>query len=525
MTANLLRRPILVAGLGLTAGAWLWHGIDPTIVHFGSTAVWGAIVVGSGVWWLKLKSKPSSPVQLPVQPVDRAMVEKSFSTVESRIAQLAQELATSQSSPEADVTTDAGSATEPAVVQQLRQQLTVLKAQLDRQNLQVAILGSPSVGKTTLARLLQLEKTLSSSAEAALLTETTLCHETEAESQQAANSDQTAKLDVNPAIHSSGNSLTVNNQVTNADLVVFVVTGDLTDSEFQTIQQLTQRHHRVLLAFNKQDQYLPDDRPVILQQLRERLQALVPAEDLIAVTAQPATVKVRQYQADGTVQERIEQPEPEVGALQKRLQQVLTTQTQSLILATTFRQTQALIGTVQQALNQVRRTRALPVIEQYQWIAAAAAFANPMPSLDLLATASINAQMVMDLGALYQQPFSLEQAKTVTGNLAAQMVKLGLVEMASQAIAPLLKSHALTYVAGGTLQGISAAYLTRLAGMSLVEYFEEQSQATETASSFQIDRLIQKLKAVFQENQRSAFLQNLVKQGIGRLVPQAAPAN
>jgi uncharacterized protein (DUF697 family) len=128
--------------------------------------------------------------------------------------------------------------------------------------------------------------------------------------------------------------------------------------------------------------------------------------------------------------------------------------------------------------------------------------------------------MVMDLGALYQQSFSLEQAKTVTGNLASQMVKLGLVEMASQAISPLLKSHALTYVAGGTLQGISAAYLTRLAGLSLVEYFEEQSQTAE-ASSFQLDRLIQKLKDVFQDNQRSAFLQNLVKQGVSRLVPQA----
>lgn len=486
MTANLLQRPILVGGLGLTVGAWLLHGIDPSIVHFGSTAVWGAIAVGSGIWWLKLKGNKSlSMIQLPVQPVDRAIVEKSFSTVETRIAQLAQEL------------TNTENATEPAVVEQLRQQLAALKAQLDRKDLRLAVLGSKSVGKTTLARLLQLGEPAAISPSFA---ESTLRREADSPSNQALSTD-----------------------VTDADLVLFVVTGDLTDSEFQTIQQLTQRHHRILMVFNKQDQYLPDDRPVILQQLRERLESLVPAEDLVAVTAQPAPVKVRQHQADGTVQERIEQPEPEIAGLQDRLQQVLTTQTESLILATTFRQAQSLISAVQVELNQVRRTRALPIIEQYQWIAAAAAFANPVPSLDLLATASINAQMIMDLGVLYHQPFSLEQAKTVTGNLAAQMVKLGLVEMASQAITPLLKSHALTYVAGGTVQGISAAYLTRLAGLSLVEYFEEQSQATETASSFQLDRLTQKLKAVFQENQRSAFLQNLVKQGISRLVPSAMP--
>jgi uncharacterized protein len=37
--------------------------------------------------------------------------------------------------------------------------------------------------------------------------------------------------------------------------------------------------------------------------------------------------------------------------------------------------------------------------------------------------------------------------------------------------------------------------------------------------------LIQKVKAVFQDNQRAAFLQNLVKQGVARLVPQVSSAS
>ncbi|XPM53159.2 MAG: DUF697 domain-containing protein [Leptolyngbya sp. IPPAS B-1204] len=481
MSFDLWRRPILIGGLGLTAGAWLLHGIDPAVMHFGSTAVWGAIAVGSGIWWLKSQMPKSlQPELVRLQTIDRTLVEQAFATVEARLAQLQQEFATTDADP---------------TLQPLQHQFAALKAQLNRQELQLAVLGSRAVGKTTLVNALNLDI---SQSETATKTSTDLAEAT-LRPEEALNQD-----------------------VVNADLVLFVVTGDLTDSEYQTVQQLVQNHHRVLLVFNKQDQYLPADRPVILQQLRQRLQDLIPAEDLLAVTAQPAPVKVRQHQADGTVQERIEQPQPDLGALQERLDTVLTTQTESLILATTYRQAQALTATVQTQLNQVRRLRALPIIEQYQWIAAAAAFVNPLPSLDLLATASINAQMIVDLGALYQQPFSLDQAKNVTGSLASQMVKLGLVEMASQAITPLLKSHALTYVAGGTLQGISAAYLTRLAGLSLVEYFEEQSQATEAASGFKLERLTQKLKQVFQENQRTAFLQNLVKQGVSRLVPQAA---
>ncbi|MCU0524705.1 MAG: DUF697 domain-containing protein [Elainella sp. Prado103] len=466
MVSGLLRRPILLGGLGLTAGAWLLHGLDVSMLDLGGSAVWGAVAIGSGLWWLKSwQPKPIDPVIVPLQTIDQAFVDQALQAVEAQIARLEQELAET---------------TEPAIVQTLWQQLAEVRAQQSRSTLQLRVLGGSAVGKKTVMQQLSLADSISWSA-----------------------SQLTDALD--PAI-------------SNADLILLVVTGDLTDSEFQTLQSLARQHHPLLLVFNKQDQYLPADRSVVLQQLRDHVQAWLTAENVVAIAAAPAPVKVRRQQPDGTMQEQIEQPSPELSALQTRLEAMLTAEAFNLRLATTYRQAQALKQTVQSELNQVRRHRALPIIEQYQWIAAGAAFANPVPSLDLLATATINAQMVMDLGSLYQQSFSLEQAKTVTGSLAGQMVKLGLVEMASQAITPLLKSHALTYVAGGTLQGLSAAYLTRIAGLSLVEYFEEQSQSEST--TFQLDRLLQKLKAVFQDNQRSVFLQTLVKQGLSRLAPQ-----
>lgn len=469
----LLRRPILVGGLGLTASAWLLHGMHSTLSDFSGTAVWGAIALGSGLWWLK--QQIPAPLRLhPAAPIDRASVEQALATVESRIQQLAVEM-----------TPAVGADAVAAPVERFQQAIAALRIELDRPRLRLGVVGGAAVGKTTLAQ--RLARGLS--------------------------------LDTQPEIRDAAGEV-----LEDIDLVLFVTAGDLTDSEFQLLQQLRQQNHRVLLVFNKQDQYLPGDRPVILQQLRDRLRDCLPAADIIAISAQPAPVKVRQHQMDGSVAERIEQPAPELAPLQQRLHDILAQQSPVLVLATVLRQAQGLNRAVQLELNQLRRARAMPIIEQYQWIAAAAAFANPVPSLDLLATATINAQLVVDLGAIYQQTFSLEQAKTVMGNLASQMVKLGLVEVASQAIAPLLKSHALTYVAGGTMQGLSAAYLTRLAGLSLVEYFEEQSQTLTAASPLQLDRLVQKLKAVFQENQRSAFLQTLVKQGLSRLQPQTTAA-
>ena len=119
--------------------------------------------------------------------------------------------------------------------------------------------------------------------------------------------------------------------------------------------------------------------------------------------------------------------------------------------------------------------------------------------------------MLVDLSGVYQQKFSLEQGQTAASTLGKLMVQLGLVELSTQAIAGILKSNAFTYAAGGALQGISAAYLTRIAGLSLVAYFQEQEAILDTKEGFNLDRLTAKLKQVFQDNQRKAFLQGFVK--------------
>jgi uncharacterized protein len=457
--ASLLQRPILVGGLGLTFSVWLLDQFVPVVPDFAGTVLWMTIALGSGFWVVQKQRKKATLKPLTFASVDRPKAEKALAAVEARINQLAQEISTEA---------------EPILT--LRQQLAQIKTELDRTKIRTAIMGGKSVGKTTLATLL------------------------------ASKSIETQDdLD----------------DVVGADLVMFLATGDLTDSEYQTVQNLMAQNHRVILALNKQDQHLAGDRPVILNQFLEKMQGILSTDDIVAIATQPAPFKVRQYQPDGSVQERLERSSADITALQERMNAILAQQSQALIFATSYRQAQALNAKVQGKFNQVRRDRAQPIVEQYQWVAAAAAFANPVPSLDLLATAAINTQMVMDLGTVYQQKFSVDQAKTVTTTLASQMMKLGLVELSTQAIAPLLKSNVLTYVAGGTLQGLSAAHLTQIAGLSLVEYFEEQVQSLEAGAkiAFKRESLIQKLQAVFAENQRTAFLQSLVNQGVSHLMP------
>ena len=469
-----LQRPILVGGLGLSFSLWMLQSWHDSIVQVGEFGLLSALAVGGGLWLFQQNRPKDSLEQLDGMLVDRATGESAITKTEAVINQLAQE------------------AENHLALETLREQVAQLLLELDRQEIKVAVTGGKSVGKSTLIQVLQ-----------------------NVETRNLVSLEETAPLFREVSDNSDAAILA---EVAKSDFVLFLTNGDLTDSEFQTIQQLKAANQPTILVFNKQDQYLTDESASIFSQLKQRMQG-----NVVATAASPIAIKVRKHEADGSVQEWMEQPAPAIQQLTQELDQVLAQQGQRLVWLTTIRKAGLLKAEAKNWLNGTRRDRATPIIEQYQWIAAAAAFANPVPALDILATAAINAQMVMDLGNIYQQKFSLEQAQTVAGTMGSLMLKLGLVELSTKAISTVLKSNAVTFVAGGVVQGVSAAYLTRVAGLSLVEYFQQQEIAIDSGTSLNLENLRQTLQKVFGQNQQIGFLQGFVKQGMKRLLPEVQP--
>lgn len=468
-----LQRPILVGGLGLSFFLWMLESWHHSIVQVGEFSLLSTLAVGGGLWLLQQNRPKSSLEQLDNMLVDRSTVESAIAKAEAVINQLAQE------------------AEKHTALETLREQVAQLLLELDRQEIKLAVTGGKSVGKSTLIQVLSNWQ----------------------ENQPRVKFQETASLFTEVGDKSDADVLA---EVAKSDFVLFLTNGDLTDSEFQSLQQIKAANQPTILVFNKQDQYLVDERASILLSLKQRIQ-----ENVVATAASPIPIKVRKHEVNGSVQEWLEQPAPDIQQLTQQLGEVLAQQGQRLVWVTTMRKARLLKAEAKNWLNGTRRDRATPVIEQYQWIAAAAAFANPVPALDILATAAINAQMVMDLGNIYQQKFSLEQAQTVAGTMGSLMLKLGLVELSTKAIGTVLKSNAVTFVAGGVVQGVSAAYLTRVAGLSLIEYFQQQEVAIDSGNTLNLDKLRQTLQKVFQQNQQMAFLQGFVKQGVKRLLPEA----
>lgn len=470
-----LQRPILVGGLGLSFSLWMLNSWHDSIVQVGEFGLMSALAVGGGLWLLK-KNLPQLGEQLNDIVADRASVEKAIAQTEVIINQLAQE------------------ATDHPYLAILREKLAQLPLELNRKEISVAVTGGKSVGKSTIIEVLK---------NAQILPEISWYF------------NETVPLF--SAVGENSDQLTLS-AMQKSDFVLFLTNGDLTDSEFQVLQQLKAVKQATLLVFNKQDQYQPDERATILQSLKQRV-----GLNVVATAASPLPVKVRKHENDGSFQEWMEQPAPDVQQLTQQLGEVLAKQGEQLVCHTTNRKVLLLKAEAKNCLNGVRRDRSTPIIEQYQWIAAAAAFANPLPALDILATAAINGQMVMDLGNIYQQKISLEQGQQVAGTMGSLMLKLGLVELSTKAVTGILKTNLATFIAGGMVEGVSAAYLTRVAGLSLVEYFEQQEIALESGNALNLDKLRQVLETVFQQNQKLAVLEAFVKQGVKRLLPEAKP--
>lgn len=497
-----LKRPILIGGLGLSASLWLLE-----TVHFGmfdSSTLFSAMALGSGVWWWRQRDRDRSPAEArPIAPpvVNRTRVEAELANLATLIQTLKAEAALAPAN---------GAALPATSLTTYEQRCQTWLGDLDRQSLTVAVVGDPRTGKSTLIDWLTATALLEPGLANLSWREVTLSPN---ENSAVVSTDDTL---AQPA--------EAHAQIAKADAVLLLTDGDLTDSCWGLLKDGVMAGQGAVLVFNKSDHYDLADQQVILTQLQHQVATLPVPVAVVKAAAAPRPIKVRRHQADGGVEEWMEPAPPALGEVATALTTALVPQTATLVAATTLRQIQALRPQVQADLNRLRRDRALPLIDQLQWVAAAAAFVNPVPTLDLLATVAINGQLIMDLGKIYGFNLSLDEAKTAAGTLASLTVKLGLVELSTQALTAVLKSHFATYVAGGVVQGLSAAYLTRMAGLSLIDYFEQSALAGTPASALSWEAIAQRLQTVIQQNRQVSLLQTLVKQGIDILKPTPNPA-
>ena len=124
----------------------------------------------------------------------------------------------------------------------------------------------------------------------------------------------------------------------------------------------------------------------------------------------------------------------------------------------------------QAELESLRRQRFRGLLQRSQWLVAGAVVASPLPSTDLLAVAVGNGLMLSEMGSIWGCRWTPDVLQVAAKHLAAAALAQGVVEWSGQALLGLAKLEGGSWMAAGMMQGLSAAYLTRVVGVSMADW-------------------------------------------------------
>jgi len=253
-----------------------------------------------------------------------------------------------------------------------------------------------------------------------------------------------------------------------SDLVVYVADGDLTRDELDALRALSATQRPVLLALNKADRYAPAEREALLAHLRSRTASLVRPEDVIAVCALPAPMRV--MTASG-LESNLPQL-PDIDALRTRLLDIARRDGKALNAINAGVFAGRLADQVSQRIAASRRDLASRVIRQYCLAKGVAVALNPIPVADLLAAAGLDAAMVVQLSRVYGMPLTRAESGRLVATVSAQLIALMGAIWGMQLVASALKglSGGLSVVVTGAAQGALAWYATVLIGRAAERY-------------------------------------------------------
>jgi hypothetical protein len=289
------------------------------------------------------------------------------------------------------------------------------------------------------------------------------------------------------------------------------VDQDLRDIEFRPLAALARLGKRSILVFNKKDLYSEQEFAEISSRLKDRAAALGPDVRVVACAAEPAPVAVRVAGEDRLKEWARHRPAPDVTQVADALAWALRQEGRNLLARNVLLRAASVSDRAKDLIHQARRDEAQRIVTRFQWITAGVMFVNPVPGLGALAAAAINYQMVMEIAKVFGVPLSVDSAKRLAGELAQVLLKMGVVNVATEILGKALKASVVGYLAGGAVEAVAGGYLSRLSGEAFVDYFAHDQNWGDGGMQGAIERRFQLIG-------RREFVADFIKEASARVL-------
>jgi GTPase len=242
-----------------------------------------------------------------------------------------------------------------------------------------------------------------------------------------------------------------------ADLILFVVAGDITRVEYDALAELRKASKPILLVFNKIDQYPEADRQEIYQKIRdERVRELLSPNEIVMAAAAPLVAQPIQHPNGSWTAELVTGP-PQIDELKLKILEILDREGKALVALNTLLYADVINEQLLARKLEIRDRQANRIIWQSVTTKALAVALNPVTFLDVISSAAIDVATIVTLSKLYGIPMTQQGALGLLRKIA--------IAMGGVSVAELLTTLGLSSLKG--LMGLSAPVT---GGASLVPY-------------------------------------------------------
>jgi uncharacterized protein len=282
--------------------------------------------------------------------------------------------------------------------------------------------------------------------------------------------------------------------VRQADLILFIIAGDITQLEYQSLCELRQAQKPLLLVFNKSDLYPEIEQQEIYQQLQklsggnvsdELLQRLLSADEVVMIAADPTPIQVRIEYPDGTKKSEWEKPAPNIAPLQAKIQELLTREGRSLLAINALVQARSAEENLAKSTLASMQDEANTMVWKFAQYKAIAVAVNPIAVFDVLGGVFVDLWLIRSLAKLYNLPMTNYELTKLLNGIVFSSASLLLGELATGVVFGVGKTAALLvgtgfnftalpgYFAAGAAQGAIAGYGAYMVGKAAQTYLEE----------------------------------------------------
>ena len=288
-------------------------------------------------------------------------------------------------------------------------------------------------------------------------------------------------------------------QASDSDIILFVLDQDINKYEHYLIKELLNIGKKIIIVLNKCDLRSKKENNIIQENIRSITSSKRNNISVVKTIAASQSMSNDKREVLGIL--------PEVSNLFREIIQTLDNDGEDLLADNILFRSNKLGIKSKKFISEQRNLIANKVIEKYMWITGGVILVNPLPGVDFLTTTSVNVQMIIELSKIYEVKITKKEAKELSKSLLTALAKLGILKGCLNIISSTLSTNFTTIFISKSIQSITAGWLIKIVGLSLIEYFKNGQNWGDGGIQQVVDN-------IYRINKRDEVLNNFLKEAI-----------